>query len=317
MKEDGKLTSAFRNKADLSRGRSTPYKLKHALKTVDKKLEGRDMKMEDAMGFVANKRVAKATDWVIEFAPGCFLIYGCRADGCETYPLKSSYWYIFNNEEGEDGTFEGPKSFWACAVCLGRFKYGESGPFRLFSLPLPEAKEGFYLAYWGNHDESANAKLSQQMMILKGATLYEEMRGKKITFDTVLQAVDILAERAEIELAHRLGDRVSWVTSQPVGKFSTKLYCEDQRLSLPFAGKRFQVFSTKKDPEADLDDIPMLTTDRLQTILDTCAAFFDLSTYDAKGPSDRKMIWNITERVKNLKIVDEVLKTIASSSSDA
>ena len=110
---------------------------------------------------------------------------------------------------------------------------------------------------------------------------------------------------------------VKWCVSAPIEdkKFSTPIYCEDRRVSLPSAGVRFPAGDVREF-EAQ---IPDFTSDQLQQLLDVWSAFYDLSTYqsegtrDTVGPSDKKMIATIQDRVKEpsvQSIVGSVLSKI-------
>ena len=116
------------------------------------------------MEFVKDKCIAKATDWVAEFVPDVFCMFGCHNEDCRVHPLKNSKWYRFNNSK-EEGGAEGKDGFWTCGVCMVRFNQAIANPKRLFCLPLAgnyesDSKE-YMLAYWGKHTDSEDAKFAQ------------------------------------------------------------------------------------------------------------------------------------------------------------
>ena len=59
------------------------------------------------------------------------------------------------------------------------------------------------------------------------------------------------------------------------------------------------------DVRAFENEIPFLSSDELQQLLDVCSAFYDLSAYQSEGTrdtvylADRKMIAKMKERVKH------------------
>ena len=298
MTETGGLKAIFRNATDLSKGRKLKgKKMTKFCNTIDGMVDDCEKpRLIDVMDALREAGFAKATDWVTEFAPGCYVIYGCRA--CNIHPMKNGSWYFMSNATGEGGTTEGKSGFWVCANCAGRFSFSESGPTRLFCLPLNEGR-GFMLAYWGDRTESENAKFSQYITILKGCTLYKEMEGTAITYENILAALESLTTRNEINLIKRLGTEVvKYKESVDVSKFSTRIYCEDLTLSIPRAGTRFAVF----DVDLYKEEIPYLTTEELMMMLDECSRFYDLSTFKTNGPSDRRMIRDITHRTSGLAI---------------
>ena len=155
------------------------------------------------------------------------------------------------------------------------------------------------LAYWGNHTESENAKFSQYLTILKGSALFKEVDGKEITYAHLLSALEGLSNRNELSMIKRLGKEVVvYKDSVDVSKFGTPIYCENHTLSLPRPGTRFAVF----DVDLYKADIPSFTTEELTLLCDLCSTFVDLSSYKANGPSDRKMIMNIENRVSELNV---------------
>ena len=97
------------------------------------------------------------------------------------------------------------------------------------------------MAFWASHDVKQNNEFEQQLTILKGSKLVAELNGKEISYENVIQAVEAISDRAEISIKKHYKDVSKWYESvQPVhDKFSTKVYCDDERLSLGGSGVRF------------------------------------------------------------------------------
>ena len=135
------------------------------------------------------------------------------------------------------------------------------------------------------------------------------MDGKEITYAHLLSALESLSNRNELSMIKRLGKEVVvYKDSVDVSKYGTSIYCEDPTMSLPRPGTRFAVF----DVDLYKKEIPSLTTEEFFTLCDLCSTFFDLSSYKANGPSDRKMIKNIEIRVSELGLGNIVQNARAS-----
>ena len=309
LKANGKLTSKWRNAADLSKGRTSKGKLARAIKTMASMLgPEKGPELKEVMEKVKNDRIAKATDWIPEIGPDTFFAYGCSGGGgCGIHPLRASQWYRMSNATTANGCFS--KGFWVCAHCTTRYTGKNNGHKRLLFYPstkpgqsVKNGERAYLMAFWGNHDVKKNSEFEQQLTILKGSKLVTELNGKEISYENVMQAVEAISDRAEISIKKHYKGVIKWYESvQPVhDKFSTKVYCDDARLSLGGSGVRFPAV----DVRAFENEIPFFSSDELQQLFDVCSAFYDLSTYqsegtrDAVGPADKKMIAKMKERRK-------------------
>ena len=305
----GGVTSHFRGKADLSKGKNTPHKLKRCMDVIQEWMqeEGHPQRIEEVLEEVKKPLVANAVDWVAEVAAGFFITYGCD---CGIYPLHNGSFYRFSSVKGQTGSW-GQKGFWACANCIRRWKEGESGHKRLVTLPadgkLSDTHKKWCFAYYGSHDESDRAKIEQQLTILKGSRLLKEINGKEVTFETVCEAITAVNHRCVGMLEKHYA--MKWVTSsKEVAKYGTALYCEHDALSLRAPGIKFAAIDVKMI-EAE-EDIPFLSTENFQALIDCCSAFFDFSTFKTKGPFDEKMVRKMQWAAENNKPIAEILKRI-------
>ena len=107
-----------------------------------------------------------------------------------------------------------------------------------------------------------DTEFEQQLKILKGSKLVEELHGKEISYETVMQAVEAISDRAEIYMLKYYKDVIKWYESVGLvrDKSSTEIYCEDERLSLFSAGVRFQAV----DVRAFENEIPLFNSDQLR-----------------------------------------------------
>ena len=82
-----------------------------------------------------------------------------------------------------------------------------------------------------------------------------------ITYEHVIQAVGAISDRAEVSMLKQYAHVIKSFESADLGdKFSTELYCDDVRLSLPSPGVRFPAVDVREF-EAQ---IPYFTSDQLQ-----------------------------------------------------
>ena len=121
--ETGKLTSKFRNKADLSKGQCNEYRIGRHIDHIAKKHKDETSTMPPLREIYAaceDQRVRRAADWIQQFGPGFDMQYGCGLEhGCGTYPLKTSGWWLMNAKKELDGSHSG--GFWVCANCILRY----------------------------------------------------------------------------------------------------------------------------------------------------------------------------------------------------
>ena len=299
LNEGGKLNGKWRNAADKSKGRLVGHKLRRIAETIDKQAdrEGKDTApLLDIVKAVRDERVALATDWVTQIAPGVNLLYGCPADnGCGAYPLRSNSWLRLSGlSTKQDG-------FWACANCLKRWTWRTAGHVRLFVIQSSIEDETM-LAYVGAHtSESLNRRYEQELLILKGAQLVTHLQGCEITVDILLLAIEALNAQSERELMRRLRNVQHLTAQNPKEKFKTGIFCEDRRLSIEHPG-----FVYRAHVVTAWDMIPTLTSDELEHLLDVCSAFFDLAGFQPQGPAQAKTLAKMRDRVASGSVQDVV-----------
>ena len=304
----GSLSAKWRNAADLSKGRHHKAKIGRVLHTIEKQYErstGEKTSAKNVMEAMRDERTAKATDWVTNLGYGSFLLYGCPpGKGCGTYPLKSDKWWRMSGAVNASGTVT--NGYWSCANCLLRWSWKECGNYRVFIVMAPDESENNLVAYIGGHYAQ---NIEQEIMILKGAQLLDTINGQTITAETLLRAIDRLNEVSEKMLVAKLKG-IKWVIAQdPSKKFDTPLFCEDPRLSIERPGVQYQALILKEEK-----DIPILTIEELQRIIDVTSAFMDLTKFEAKGKAMQKTLKRMRARSESpatQQIVDDVLKQSA------
>ena len=91
----------------------------------------------------------------------------------------------------------------------------------------------------------------------------------EISYDTVMQAVEAISDRAEIPMLKYYKEVIKWYESVGIvrDKSSTEIYCEDERLSLLAVGVRFQAV----DVRAFENEIPFSVRTSFSSC-STCAA---------------------------------------------
>ena len=128
--------------------------------------------------------------------------------------------------------------------------------------------------------------LELQLGLLKTATLLKEVKGKEVTKERILEAIQKLNDECSGRLGQFLKTKV--YRSQNVSRASdVPIYCEDPRLSLQGPGLDYKAFPLPEgfDPEP-------LSRDDLQLFIAFAASFLDM-TYvtfpeGKQGPAHRK-----------------------------
>lgn len=152
---------------------------------------------------------------------------------------------------------------------------------------------------WSPQHITAKAKIDveTQIQILKGTSLCERIGDKPVTKEVVLQAIASLNDDCE----GVLGKMVNVVKLQSANHNESKYYarqhyCEDERLSIGPTGSAFLALAV------DLNTVPTLTPDALQTWIDFCASFLNVADYEPKGKAEKKAKDDLVERIKRLNL---------------
>jgi hypothetical protein len=166
----------------------------------------------------------------------------------------------------------------------------------------PENFQKNLCSYMGDGYE--NEEIKQELAVLKGSAILEQIGSQPINLNTILRALEVLGERAERQLMKRFETLV--VTAGDVqGKYGTPLFCESPVLSIATQGKKYQAI------KVDNGAIPMLKIKELQSIIDTCAAFMDVKNAEGKGKAFKKALQNITSRLESTHVQDIVRETLS------
>ena len=208
--------------------------------------------------------IAKASDWVTKLCLGVYMLYGCAK--CHVYPLESNRWFRFcwiEKEKGKTYTKDGP---WRCTSCLHKWTWPEGGTQRMLVAGSPEDDEVF-CSYVG----TVPADLELHLGLLKTSTLLEDVKGKEVTKERILEAIRKLND----EVSGRLGQFLktkSYKAQNPSDASSVPIYCENPRLSLEVPGLDCKAFPLPEgfDPEP-------LTRNDLQLFIAFAASFLDMN----------------------------------------
>ena len=244
-------------------------------------------------------KLAKATDWVTEIAPFCWLLFGCSEEikGCGMYPTKSGNFYRMSNLDNERGSEEG--GFWACGYgpCMKRWSWGKDGKYQLMIVGDPDNLDANMCSYMGLGYK--DKQIMQELAVLKGSAVLEVIGKQTVTTKTILRALEVLAARAEKKLMKRF-PTVVVEAGDVEKKYGTRLFCENPILSIANKGKTYRCIKVEKGA------IPELTVNELRSIIDTCAAFMDIEHAVGKGKAFKKAVKNLTERMKAAHVQDIV-----------
>ena len=125
----------------------------------------------------------------------------------------------------------------------------------------PDNMDNNFCAYIG--DAYLDEEIKQEILVLKGSQILEMIKGQPININTILRAVEILAEEGEKQLMVRF-PTVTVTAGDPTPKFGTPLFCESPILSIANPGKKYQAIQEQKDA------IPVLTIEEMRSILADC-----------------------------------------------
>ena len=160
----------------------------------------------------------------------------------------------------------------------------------------PKDGEEMLVAFIGEQDQDQE----NQITILKGCRLLETIGDIPMTKERILRAIETLNQETRSKLglwrqvkAYRAKDpTVAHPGCAPAtGK---KIYCEDHRLSLQVPGQPCLGIDIKHDHEAG--QIPTLSKETAQEIIDTLLCFRDLKSYANPGKETKKTIRRMEER---------------------
>ena len=186
-------------------------------------IEAPPISIREAVDGYKDTLIAKASDWVTKLCLGVYMLYGCAK--CHVYPLESNRWFRFcwiEKEKGKTYTKDGP---WRCTSCLHKWTWAEGGTQRMLVAGSPDDDE-IFCSYVG----TAPADLELHLGLLKTATLLEEVKGKEVTKERILEAIRKLND----EVSGRLGQflKTKRYKAQNLSDASSvPIYCENPRLS--------------------------------------------------------------------------------------
>ena len=168
----------------------------------------------------------------------------------------------------------------------------------------PDNMDNNFCAYIG--EAYQDDEIKQEISVLKGSQVVEQIKGQPININTILRAMEILADKGEKQLMKRF-PTVTVTAGDPTPKFGTPLFCESPILSIANPGKKYQAIQVEKGAA------PELTVEELRAIIDTCAAFMDVKSAIGKGPAFRRALQRITSRLEETHVNDIVQLAIADS----
>ena len=128
--------------------------------------------------------------------------------------------------------------------------------------------------------------LELQLGLLKTATLLKEVKGKEVTKERILQAIQKLNTECSGRLGPFLKTKV-YRSQNPETVSDVPIYCEDPRLALEAPGLHYKAF---RAPE-QLNPVPVSRHD-LELFIACAASFLDMTSVtfpDGKqGPAHKK-----------------------------
>ena len=309
---DGRVTSAFQNKAKASKGYSRGSKKeKRILEFFDdksfRKAQSEDGPPPRSLAVYEasqNSLFRAALDWITQLAVGVWFFYGCTVCGC--YPYESNRWWrIIRPKVGDlkDGLSQATQGcYWACGGCLSPWSWGTGGERRLFCIG---ALGGSLPPLFGFVGNTQGTEVENTIHFLKGATALKYWGDRDLAKgdlkENLLMLISEINQRVSEKLAKALPKQTrKIVAADPSTKYygdNGRVYCEDSRLSLELPGTQYNALDINLiDPTPDY-----FSLEEVQTLLDCCAAFLDIDATPVVTPSDKASKWRIQAKSKDYK----------------
>jgi hypothetical protein len=271
-----------------------PSKLRRVLGALEQKAadsSGEPPMYAETCAILAQQQAARrSTDWICEFGPDMFILYGCVQ--CGLYPLRSSSWYRQVKKVQPGQTDEG--GYWRCANCLKKWKWSDSGKLRLIVIGDGEADTETFLAMIGN----ANDEQEAQINFLKGCKMLTQLGGRPVTKEMLLTVIWEMNERANGRLG-KLASVVRFTSRLPDNTDGFALYCEDARLSMRNPGTERLAIDLGR-----VGDCPSnLSSGDLSMVIEAAAAFLDFENAKPATKPDKKALtyFSHNDRVRDMR----------------
>ena len=236
-----------------------------------------------------------ALDWVFMIGSWLFLLYGCPS--CFIFPCMSNCWYRFQRlvkSEAVGATVCGDTDGqWRCANCLERWSWATGGAYRLLVIgdwnPIAQTFQSYVLAFVGQISDAQNNMINY----LKGCKALETLNGHPITRENVLRMIHTLNVETDRRLTKGIKEVKVATAKDPREALewaSCRLFCEDERLSLPGPGRRFNAIAT----ELYHEPVVAIDSNSLDALLYACASGLAVEQAPQGTKAEKDLKWRVT-----------------------
>ena len=186
------------------------------------------------------------------------------------------------------GFHDSKKCEWRTPCCAKVWSWGEESNSRLFVIGANPGSTTFALAKYAYIGSNHDKKKENVIDFLRACQVAKAMGNMEYTGENVLRVIAMVADEVEKRLMHL--PEVQEITTKDVKKcenygYSWKIVCEDERLSIPYIGKRIRVLNmnlAKEKPKT-------LPLPEFELLLSICAASLDIEAVTTKGPVQKKI----------------------------
>jgi hypothetical protein len=246
-------------------------------KKCEKEQPGKGVQLEAVYNSLQDSMLRKSTDFVTELAPSAHLCYGCPE--CRCYPVRGNQWWRCSTHVGDAEMTYSSKGHWRCANCLARWSWASGGSQRVLVLSTgTDTNASAFFTVLG--DLSGQVQIESQLQVLKASRIMESLAGRPISKTSLLEVIQEMNERADKKLG-RL-KQCEFIKAKDPRTTGATVYCEDERLSLKFAGTHMKVLNLSKEVMAPI------SLEYFEEVIGIISAFLNIEEAEVEGPSLRR-----------------------------
>ena len=242
-----------------------------------------------------NQDFRKACDWNPRVGADVFLFYGCGP--CKMNPLRSMDFYRsatvaptgeLNVDITQPGFHDHAKCQWRTPCCAKEWTWGEESNSRLFVIGANPASTTFALAKYAYFGKGHSQKKENTINFLRACQVGQAIGNMEFTGENVLRVVAMIADQVEKRLMHL--PEVQEISTKDVKTcdnygYSWKIVCQDERLSIPYFGKRIRVLNMNLANATP----SVLNPDEFDLLLSICTASLAIEEVTPNGPAQKKI----------------------------
>ena len=242
-----------------------------------------------------NQDFRKAVDWNPRLGADVFLFYGCGP--CKMNPMRSMDFYRtvtvggdgqINIDITKPGFHDHAKCDWRTPCCGKLWTWSEESNSRLFVIGANPGSASFSLAKYAYIGSDHSAKKENTIDFLRACQVAKAMGNMEYSGENMLRVIAMIADDVEKRLMYL--PEVREIATKDVSKmenyaYSWRIVCEDERLSLPYVGKRIRVLDMNLATSSP-KTLPLV---EFELLLSICAASLAIEDVKPNGPAQKKI----------------------------